>query len=280
MSEIKPLHYKTLIAELPARASDAHKGDQGHVCVVGAGVGGTSGALCLAGAAALRAGAGLVSGVAHPDSLVLLARALPELMIYGLDQPQALKPLLSKISVWLIGPGLGQTKWSEAFFKATIALPYPKVVDADGLNCLAKWPSQSDQWVLTPHPGEAGRLLGVSTQEIQQNRVEAARALQSKYGGVIVLKGAGTVIVDPQDNRYQCTQAVPALATGGTGDVLAGVISALIAQGLSLSLAARLGVCVHTQAGLALQAHSGIRGLLASDLLLPIRALLNSLEPI
>lgn len=270
------LDYNALISQVPKRRLSSHKGDNGHVCVIGGGQSGYSGAVCLAGEAALRAGSGLVSAVVAPESLSLLARGPSELMCYGLADPKSLPNLLDHATLIVLGPGLSQSKWAEQFFTVTLKTTKPLIVDADGLNWLAKYPQNREQWILTPHPGEAARLLGCSTQEVQGNRIEAAKAIQRKYGGITVLKGAGTIIYDGH-NLFVNIGGFPALGTGGTGDVLAGLIGGLAAQGLSLLLAAQLGVSVHSLAAQCEQS-LGARGMLASDLFLHVRSLLNPAE--
>jgi NAD(P)H-hydrate epimerase len=271
------LEYQDIIQQLPKRQPSSHKGNYGHVCVIGSGQVGYSGATCLSGEAALRTGAGLVSAVVAPESLPLLSRAPSELMCYGFSSPKELNELMQKVTVVVLGPGLGQSKWSEKFFLATMAADKPLVVDADGLNWLARHRQKRANWILTPHPGEAARLLQLSTVAVQNNRIEAALKLQQRYGGVIVLKGAGTIIVDENQKIYINSGSCAALATGGTGDVLAGMIGALLAQGLSLSLAAKIAVSVHLNAA-QMEQTLGERGMIASDLFLHIRSLLNPLE--
>ncbi|MFI4937694.1 MAG: NAD(P)H-hydrate dehydratase [Candidatus Berkiellales bacterium] len=268
------LNYRELIKMLPVRKPNDHKGDHGHVLIIGAGHTGYAGAVCLAGEAALRAGSGLVSAVVAPESLPLMARSPAELMCYAMETPAELQALLARATVVVLGSGFGQTPWAEQFFKAGLKVAQPKVVDADGLNWLAKFPQKQQNWILTPHPGEAARLLGTTTQIIQHDRIKAAQQLREKFGGVIVLKGAGTIILDQEDHIYLNAGGFAGLASGGTGDVLAGLIGGLLAQGLSLSLAARIGVNVHTRAA-GLEDTMGSRGMIASDLLQPIRHCLN-----
>lgn len=280
-TEVKPqayqLIYQELMQKIPRRSLSSHKGSHGHVCIIGGGQTGYSGAVCLAGEAALRAGAGLVSAVVPTESLPLLSRAPAELMCYGFDHDHDIQPLLAKATTIVLGPGLSETKWGKAFFQAGLKSTLPMVVDADGLNWLAQFPQKRDQWILTPHPGEAGRLLGKTTAFVQQDRIGAAFALQKKYGGVIVLKGAGTLIVDAEGEITINVGGFPGLATGGTGDVLAGLIGGLIAQKLSLSDAAKIAVSVHAMAASEEQL-LGERGMLASDLFLHIRSLLNPIS--
>jgi len=257
---------------LPPRRPSAHKGEFGHVLVLG-GDHGMAGAARLAGEAALRSGAGLVSLATRPAHAAVTSAARPELMCHGVDTAEELRPLLARADVLAIGPGLGRQTWGAALLGAGLDSGLPVVLDADALNLLAVAPEVRPGWVLTPHPGEAARLLGTDTATVQADRPAAARAIQARYGGVAVLKGAGTLIVDEQGMAV-CTAGNPGMASGGMGDLLTGVIAALLAQGLSSGAAARLGVCLHAQAG-DRAAEAGQRGLLASDLLPPLRALVN-----
>ncbi|MGE3320041.1 MAG: NAD(P)H-hydrate dehydratase [Candidatus Berkiella sp.] len=265
--------YEQALKSLKTRPRSSHKGNFGHVLVIGGGQLGYSGAPALAGEAAMRAGAGLVSAIVSPECLSLLSRAPKELMCYAPSDPKECTELYLRASVVVLGPGLAQNEWGKRFFQSALSLQKPMVVDADGLNWLAKSP-QSGNWLLTPHPGEAARLLNQSIEQVQADRVQAALLLQQRYGGVIVLKGAGTVIVDEQGKVYINGGGIPALATAGSGDVLAGLIGGLLAQGLSLKQAALLGVSVHAEAAIIEQS-LGERGMIASELLLHIRSLLN-----
>ena len=151
------------------------------------------------------------------------------------------------------------------------------VVDADALNLLASEPAQNKSWVLTPHPGEAARLLTSTASEVQKDRLQSVRTLQKKYDGVAVLKGSGTLITGGlvnDDDISICTAGNPGMATGGMGDVLTGIIAGLVAQGLSTYDAARFGVQLHAQSADA-AAKDGMRGMLASDLFVPLRKLIN-----
>jgi ADP-dependent NAD(P)H-hydrate dehydratase / NAD(P)H-hydrate epimerase len=185
--------------------------------------------------------------------------------VYGLEDSTALKPLLTRADVIVLGPGLGQSAWSEALFQAALKTSLPLIIDADALNLLAKQPRENQRWLLTPHPGEAARLLNVSVQEIQADRVHAIRQLRHRYGGTVILKGAGSLIVDTQDQIFVCSAGHPAMATAGMGDALSGVLAALVAQGLPLAEAAPLGVYAHAYAG-EKAAGDGRRSVLASDL--------------
>jgi NAD(P)H-hydrate epimerase len=257
---------------LPRRRRDVHKGDHGHVLVIGGGPG-MPGAARLAGEAALRAGAGLVTVATHPDNAGIVA-ARPELMCVAARSPADLAAALERATVLAIGPGLGRGDWGRALLEAALATPLPAVVDADALNLLAESPRRSDRWVLTPHPGEAARLLGVTGAEVQRDRCGAARELQVRYGGTVVLKGAGSIVQSPREVPRLCDRGNPGMAAGGMGDVLTGVIAAIAGQCGDLARAARAGVYVHAQAG-DLAARRGERGLLAGDVLEQVRACVN-----
>jgi ADP-dependent NAD(P)H-hydrate dehydratase / NAD(P)H-hydrate epimerase len=257
---------------LPRRRHGAHKGEHGHVLVVGGGPG-MPGAARLAADAALRAGAGLVTAAVHRDNAIALA-GRPELMCVAAHEATDLARALERATVLAIGPGLGRSEWARALFEAALAGGLPAVVDADALNLLAETPRRSDRWVLTPHPGEAARLLGVSATEVQADRLAATRELQSRYGGIVVLKGAGSLVLSPGDLPCLCDRGNPGMATGGMGDVLTGVIAGIAAQCGDLAIAARAGVFVHAQAG-DLAARRGQRGLLAGDVLEQVRACVN-----
>ena len=258
---------------MPPRNPCAHKGDFGHVLAIG-GDHGYSGAIRLAGEAALRVGAGLVSIATQPSQAAFLNMGRPELMCHGVENTGQLQPLLEKASVILVGPGLGQSKWAIELFLAAIKAAKTMVIDADGLNLLAHVPEQSERWVLTPHPGEAARLLGSKSALIQQDRFDAAARIQAKYGGIVVLKGAGTLVAG-KDGIGISTTGNPGMASGGMGDVLAGAIAGLLAQGLDLQAAAEQGAYLHGMAADRAVEQGGERGLLASDLLPYLRQLVN-----
>ncbi len=260
--------------QLQPRRRSAHKGDFGHVLVLG-GAPGFAGAVRLAGEAAARSGAGLVSLATHPQHAAVIAAARPELMCHGVGGAAELEPLLARASVLALGPGLGRSDWSRELLAMSLGSRPPKVVDADALNLLAEAPRRRDDWVLTPHPGEAARLLGSGTAEVQADRFAAARRLQQRYGGVCLLKGAGTLVQGPgQRPPGVCSQGNPGMASGGMGDLLTGIVAGLLAQGFDAEQAAELGVCLHARAG-DLAGLDGERGLLAGDLLGLLRGLMN-----
>ncbi|MGD8310621.1 MAG: NAD(P)H-hydrate dehydratase, partial [Chromatiales bacterium] len=259
---------------VPPRRRNAHKGHFGHVLVVG-GARGLSGAARMAGEAAARAGAGLVSLATRPEHAALLSVARPELMCHGVEAASDLGPLLERATVVAVGPGLGRSRWAGCLLGRVLESSLPMVVDADALNLLADEPAVRPDWILTPHPGEAARLLGSSAARIQADRFSAARELQARFGGVTVLKGAGT-LVETGGTRPPgvCTEGNPGMASGGMGDLLTGIIAGLLAQGLELEDAAEAGVCLHGAAA-DRAALAGERGLLATDLLPEIRRLVN-----
>jgi NAD(P)H-hydrate epimerase len=258
---------------IPKRHRCSHKGHHGHVLLVG-GEDGYSGAIRLAAEAALRAGAGLVSIATRKSHATWINNGRPELMCHGVETVSELELLLEKATVVVIGPGLGQNQWAIDLFKRVSASDKPLVVDADGLNLLSKQQSYKDNWVLTPHPGEAARLIQSTTSIIASDRFSAIAQLQKQYGGVTVLKGAGTLIYDGIDINIS-TSGNPGMATGGMGDVLAGMVAALIAQGLTLKKAALFAVYLHGKAADLSAQQEGEVGLLASDLMPFIRELVN-----
>ncbi|WGS84448.1 NAD(P)H-hydrate dehydratase [Methylomonas sp. UP202] len=257
----------------PPRPRVAHKGHCGHVLAVGGNLG-YSGAIRLAGEAALRTGAGLVSIATRAVHSAVLNLGRPELMCHGVESSADLASLLDKASVVVVGPGLGQDAWARTMFAAVLASGKPCVVDADALNLLASRSERRDHWILTPHPGEAARLLGSTTAQVGADRFAALVSLQQRYGGVCVLKGAGSLVGDGE-RIYVSSTGNPGMASGGMGDVLAGLLGGLLAQGWSAPEAARLGVYVHGEAADRLALRHGERGLLAGDLPAEIRELLN-----
>lgn len=262
----------TDLAALGPRARDAHKGSHGHVLVVGGNYG-MAGAVALTAEAALRSGAGLVSVATRPEHTSLLTARRPELMCRGINSAADLQPLLAKADVVVLGPGLGQDAWGSALYGAVLDSDRPLIMDADALNLLATMPESRQKWVLTPHPGEAARLLGCSTTAIQADRFAAIRELKKRYGGSVVLKGAGSLVLDDKELAL-CPYGNPGMAAAGMGDVLAGVIAALLAQGQAQAVA--LGVLAHALAGDAAAGAGGERGLIASDLFPFLRQRVNS----
>jgi NAD(P)H-hydrate epimerase len=272
MSRPQSIDLSALKSTLPARNVTAHKGDFGTILVIG-GSPGMSGAVLLAGEAALRAGAGRVIIATHPEHAACLNVDCPELMVYPVLTGEALAPLLAQASHIVLGPGLAADAAGIELFQTTLATQKPCVIDAGALAIMATHPFSYPHGILTPHPGEAARLLGISVEDVQANRPAAARRLQTLCQGVIVLKGHDTLIDDGND-LYVSHAGNPGMATAGMGDVLSGVIAGLWPQVGTASLAAQWGVALHGTAG-DQAAKAGMRGLIASDLLPFIRSLLG-----
>ncbi len=276
------LELEALLASLPQRLAASHKGSYGAVLVIG-GDYGMAGAVAMAGEAALRCGAGLVRVATHAEHVPALVVRTPELMAHGVHTIDDLKPLIESSDVLVVGPGLGHSPWSEQMLWAALDSAKPVVLDADGLNLLARDEAtrikvgMHDNWVLTPHPGEAARLLGVSTAEIQADRFAAAQELQARFGGVAVLKGNGTLIAG-EEQILLSDYGNPGMASGGMGDVLSGVLGSLLAQtsahGMTALASTALGVCLHGAAADS-ASQEGQRGLCATDLIPKMRELLG-----
>lgn len=270
-----PLRLKDYAPLLKPRKKDAHKGDFGHVLIIG-GTLSYGGAVRLAGEAALRCGAGLVSIATHPHHAALIQANKPELMCHGINNGSDLLPLLERATVIVIGPGLGQSIWSQELLSSTLNVKdKPLIIDADALNILPKQPYHSQpHHIYTPHPGEAGRMLQSKTSTIQKDRLQALAKLTEKYKGIVVLKGCNTLIGKQNETTYVCDAGNPGMATAGMGDVLTGIIASFIAQKILLREAVCLGVLIHALAA-DQAAKTGQRGLIASDLFLPLHHLVN-----
>ncbi len=252
----------------------AHKGECGHLLLVG-GAPGMSGALLLASEAAARTGTGVVTMASCAATVAAGLIRRPEIMAHEVHADEQLQALLARATAIVLGPGLGRSTWAERLFAAVLTTTCPLVIDADGLRLLAQLQLCSERWILTPHLGEAASLLDCSVQEVQADRFAAAATIQHIYGGVVVLKGAGTLIAGSrQAAPGLCSEGNPGMASAGMGDVLAGVIGGLLAQGYSLDAAAEIGVTLHAAAG-DHAAQSGLRSLLAADLFPSMRALLG-----
>ena len=265
---------------LGRRPRAAHKGLFGHLVLLG-GDQGMGGAIILAAEAALRSGAGKVSVVTRDCHVMPLLARCPELMVKGVEQPADAAGLIAAADVLVIGPGLGRADWGLELLEMGLARNVPKVLDADALNTLAEMGDAGralgNTAIITPHPAEAARLLRISTTEVQADRLKALQRLVERWGCAVVLKGVGSLIAGPDEQARPpalCTYGNPAMATAGMGDVLSGLAGALLAQGLTAPDAARYAVLLHALAGD--QAAAGDqRGLLASDLFLSLRQLLN-----
>jgi len=276
---IEALHWDRLAPGLPRRPVTAHKRVSGHLLVIGGDLG-MGGAVLLAAEAALRAGAGLVSVLTRPEHVAALLARRPEIMVRGFgdgphEDPVAVDTLLGRATALAVGPGLGRSDWSQALLGRALATSLPIVLDADALNLIGTTGARpAGASVVTPHPGEAGRLLGLSTEAIQADRFAAARRLVQRLNAAVVLKGAGTV-VDDGSHVGVCLHGNEGMASAGMGDVLTGVIGSLLAQGLQPAAAARLGTCLHSRAGDDAAVTGGLRGLIATDVIEALRGLTN-----
>jgi NAD(P)H-hydrate epimerase len=260
---------------LAPRPRSAHKTQFGHVLVIGGDLG-MAGAARMAAEAAARSGAGLVSVATRAAHAGLQAAVRPELMFHGIESSAEIEALLDRATVIAIGPGLGRDDWGRALLQTVLGCDKPLVLDADALNLLAIEPSFRANWILTPHPGEAARLLKMTPAEVEADRFAAVEDLALRFGGIAVLKGAGSLIASKDDGLVAlCAVGNPGMATGGMGDVLTGVIAGLLAQGLPPFTAAKAGVYLHGQAGNLAAQNGGERGLLATDLLPYIRQWVN-----
>ena len=265
---------KETIPSLPARNEVSHKGDIGLMLAIG-GQKGMPGAIRLASEAALRTGASLVAVSCHRENHGLVLTGRPELMLAPDNAQQLVDSLFfEKAKVIVLGPGLGQSQWSEEMFKHVVNTPKPMVLDADGLNILSRFPLKKDNWILTPHPGEAAKLLSITVAEVEQDRFAASKAIVEKYGGICVLKGAGSLITDGKETWIN-TSGNSGMASGGMGDVLSGIIAASLMQLHHPFLAARLSVFLHGKAADVIAQERGKIGMLASDLFPEVQRLMN-----
>ncbi|MDX1635512.1 MAG: NAD(P)H-hydrate dehydratase [Marinobacter sp.] len=264
--------------QLPRRPVTAHKGRFGHLLVV-AGDHGFGGAGLMAAEAAARCGAGLVTLATRPEHVTAALTRCPSLMVRGIGHGSELAELIEAADILVCGPGLGQHAWGQQMLQQVLKSGRPRVLDADALNLMAKQePVEFDQQVLTPHPGEAARLLQCSVKDIEADRLDAATSLQRKYGGVTLLKGAGTVVADGQSGPWVLDGGNPGMATGGMGDILSGMIGALMGQGLAPMDAARMAAGLHLAAANLASRHWGYMGLLPMDVLAVVPRLLAVAE--
>ncbi|MFC3606861.1 NAD(P)H-hydrate dehydratase [Stutzerimonas tarimensis] len=265
------------LPKLGSRSRTDHKGSHGHVLVIGGDLG-TGGAALLCSEAALRSGAGMVTLATRPEHVGASLVRLPEVMCQGVESTYPMGPLLDRAEVLVLGPGLGQGPWGRSLLSVVLERAVPQVWDADALNLLAmdgfELPGQS---LITPHPGEAARLLHCTVAEVQADRPRAVRELARRYRCVALLKGAGTLVAARDGRLALCDRGHPAMASAGLGDVLAGLLAALLAQGLEPFEAACLGVWLHAVAGE--RAGRLGRGLVASELIPFIRETLEAQSP-
>lgn len=280
VAQIQPSAVRLSAANLPVllpRSPTAHKGSFGQVLVIGGDLG-TGGAALLSAEASLRCGAGMVTLATRPEHVTAALVRRPEIMCSGVESTYALTALTQRADVLVIGPGLGQAPWGRSLLSLAPQCKVPQVWDADALNLLAAGAvGLPTECLLTPHPGEAARLLNCAVADVQADRPGAARALASRYGCAVLLKGAGTLIADRDGRLALCDRGHPAMASAGLGDVLAGVAGALLAQGLAPFEAACLAAWLHAVAGERLGEQG--RGLAAGDLIPAIRELLEEQSP-
>jgi ADP-dependent NAD(P)H-hydrate dehydratase / NAD(P)H-hydrate epimerase len=256
---------------LPSRLPDTHKGDLGHVLIIG-GDHGMAGAPILAGRAALQAGSGLVTLATRADHAHMATAIQPELMVHAVEELNVLDRLLERADVIALGPGLGQSQWSKLLWRKALEANQPLVLDADGLNLLAGQSVNRDHLVITPHPGEAARLLDCRVTEVQSDRYAAVRELASRYSATVVLKGHGSLIAGRDGQVHVCPYGNPAMASAGMGDALTGLIASFRGQGLSDFDAACCGVLAHALAGDV--AARDCRQILATDLVETLKKVL------
>ena len=279
----------SMLKPLQDRPVHGNKGAFGKLLCIG-GNQGMAGAIRLSGESALRCGVGLVKVYCHESSSLAISAGRPEIMLTHKD----LEVALDWCNCIVVGPGLGQDDWAHQQFSRLLTHlkhhPKPLVIDADGLNLLAAMTDDTDvqstlsqlpALVFTPHPGEASRLLNCNITEIENDRYLACKNIAQKYQSTCVLKGAGTVIqtYDPhqEPKSWVCKGGNPGMATAGMGDLLTGVIGAFLAQGFASQKAAVYGVCAHAEAGDRIAIEYGQRGMITSDLLQPLRAIVNGL---
>ena len=251
---------------LARRVADSHKGDYGRVLVLG-GEQGMQGAVCLAAQAAARMGVGYVTVATAGRDVAQVLADRPDFLVINLLDDQRVDDALAACDAILIGPGLGGSEHASALLARVLASEKPCVIDADGLNVLAKQQVSCVHAVLTPHPGEAGRLLGEDTAWVQQHRLQVAARLQAQYQAGVVLKGAGSVFLPVPEGVGVCGCGNPGMAVAGMGDVLAGMLVGLLGLGYAREKAMSMAVMNHAGLADALAHEQGQAGLMASDLL-------------
>lgn len=273
-------HWEAVLGWLPERPASAHKGRFGHVLIV-AGDRGYGGAGLLAAEAATRSGAGLISLATRPEHVTAALARCPSIMVHGVIHGSELTALLDAATVVVCGPGMGQSAWGKQMLQQVLESGKPRVLDADALNLLSSRPVvRADNQILTPHPGEAARLLNSTVPQVEADRVAAATKLQSLYGGVVLLKGAGTIIASGSEVVDIAGGSNPGMATGGMGDVLSGVAGALYAQiPQRPARATVLGAVVHLEAACRASIESGYMGLMPTDVIDALPRVFREAEP-
>ncbi len=267
------LEWPLLKYYLRPRAASSHKHQCGHVVIMGGDLG-MPGAVRMAAEAALRAGAGLVTVVSHAEHAPIILSGRPEIMLCPSEDGHVSADVMASADALVVGPGMTDSQWSQHLLSAALESHVPKVVDAGALRMLSIEDGPRSDWILTPHPGEAAALLGEASEVIQASRFSSTELIQSSFGGLVILKGAGSLLCSEDGMIQLCPYGNPGMASAGMGDVLSGVLASLLAQGYSYQIAARLGVCIHSMAADSAAAQ-GEKGLLACDLFPYIRQLVN-----
>lgn len=274
------INWQSLQNVIPPRQRTAHKGHHGHVLLVGGNYG-MPGAIIMAAEAAIHSGAGLVSVGTRQEHLNALSIRRPEVMAHAVHNGTTLKELVKGKDVVVIGPGLGRDDWAQALLKEALVADCTLLMDADALNLISEHPQlrqpRKFPIILTPHPGEAARLLDSNTIAIQQDRFDSVLSCCKHYDAITLLKGSGTLISNGHEMAL-CNAGNPGMAVGGMGDILSGLIGALLAQDIEPFDAVRLGAWVHATAADHLAGSQGEIGLLATELLPEIRRLINTLN--
>jgi len=270
---LKSISHKSVKKTLFKRESCSHKGMNGKALLIG-GNEGMGGAMILAAQACAKVGAGLTAALLHPSNVTAVLTSIPEVMSANWESKERITQRISWCNVIGVGPGLGRDEKAFDVFSHVQKLAIPKVMDADALFFLAQHIKHDDIRIITPHPAEAAFLLDISVAQVEADRFSAIKALQERYGGIVVLKGAGTLVTDGKET-FVCLAGNPGMASGGMGDVLTGIITSLLAQGLSCFEAAKIGVMIHSKAADLNAKDHGERGMLASDLIGNLRSLVN-----
>lgn len=282
---IEVLNLDALLAEVPERRACAHKGDFGHALILG-GEAGFGGAALLAAEACARMGAGRTTLVTRAETALAANVRCPEVMAASVNVGCEASDLVAGATVIAVGPGLGNRPWGEQLLLEALTANKPLILDADALNLLAKgvardaFAHRTEQpypIILTPHPGEAARLLECSVEDIERDRPAAVRKLAQTFKATVLLKGAGSLIAAETGEVWLSPYGNPGMASGGMGDVLTGILAGLLAQQLNADHALALAVTLHGSAADQLAQLDGQRGLLAGDLIAQVRAQLNGL---
>ena len=257
-------------------AIDSHKHSRGHAVIVG-GDNSMGGAILMAGESALRVGAGLVTIIGRKAHGPAVLARRPEIMFVDAENEKSRKSALAKADTIVVGPGLGTNDWGLALLRESLMMNKLLVLDADALKLIGTVETENfPPSIVTPHVGEAAAMLGVSSEEIDNDRLAASKSIARLTGGLAILKGPGTIISSASSVHGICKHGNPGMATAGMGDVLSGVLGGLLCQGIALRQAAEYGTCLHSAAADIASKNSGERGLIAMDLMIPLTQLMNN----